>query len=146
MLNSDEKILILTSNQSEAQELYKLVSNSREVNSCLNIRNIHFGPVSEPPLNSVFSLIVYFSMQKKLESFFCHVSMLYNNYYYGLYGSLKQLPKIHFHMFLSQQDFMNHRYKICLKRVSRLQINRLLKKLDDVYKEKRPKEFGQSEP
>lgn len=135
MLEENEKILILTSTQSEASELYKFIASKRDLGGNLSMSNIHFGPLSNPPLNAVFSLIVYFSIPKKLESFFCHISMLYNNFYYRSYGTLKQLPKIHFHVFLSQQDFANHRYKVCMKRVSRLQINRLMKRLDDIYKD-----------
>ena len=133
MLGPNDKVLILTSAQSDANELYKFIAQGNELSHHIRLSDIHFGPISNPPLNSVFSLVIYFSVPKKLEQFFCHISMLYNNYYFRTYGQLNELPKIHFHVFVSQDDFSQLRHKTFLKKVTRLQINRLLKKLDDIY-------------
>lgn len=135
MLMPEDKILILTNTQSEANELYKFLSQGGELSHYVRIKNIHFGPISNPPLNTIFSVVIYFSIPKKLEKFYCHVSMLYNNYYYRNYGKLTALPKLHFHVFISEEDYAFHRHKIFMKNVTRLQVNRLLKTLDDIYKE-----------
>lgn len=136
LLQPGEKMLILTNSQSEANELYKFISSScQDVMNHLRLKDIHFGPINNPPLNSVFSFVVYFSLPSKLEQFFCHISTLYNNYYYRHYGKLTELPKIHFHVFVCKEDFTNLRFKIFLKKVTRLQINRVLKRLDDVFQQ-----------
>lgn len=135
LLRPEDKVLILTSTQTEANELYKFLSQGGELSHYVRINNIHFGPISNPPLNSVFSVVIYFSIPKKLEKFYCHVSMMYNNFYYRNYGKLSSLPKLHFHVFISEEDYALHRHKIFMKKVTRLQINRLLKTLDDIYKE-----------
>lgn len=121
LLQPNDKILILTNSQSEANELYKFIS-SQCIDAMYHIRlkDIHFGPITNPPLNSVFSLVVYFSLPNKLEKFFGHVSMLYNNFYYRNYGKLSQLPKIHFHVFVNEDDFAALRYKTFLKGFSQL--------------------------
>jgi hypothetical protein len=45
----------------------------------------------------------------------------------------RQFPKIFFHLLASQDDFANNRYKIYLKKISQLQINRLLEKLNQEF-------------
>ena len=68
LLKPGEKILILTGSQSEANELYKFISaQCLEAMYHMKLKDIHFGPISNPPLNSVFSLVVYFSLPTKLE-------------------------------------------------------------------------------
>ena len=65
MLQNDDKILILTNSQTEANELYKFIAASTELNNSIKISSIHFGPTGNPPLNSIFKFVLYYSLPKK---------------------------------------------------------------------------------
>lgn len=133
-LREQEKVLILTSSQTEANELYKYLASGGELAHFVRLSSIHFGPVNNPPLNAVFSLVIYFSLPKKLDQLFSHISLLYNNFYYRYYGKLTRPPRIRFHLFACLSDFANLRFNLFMRSVARLQVNRLVKRLDDAYK------------
>jgi hypothetical protein len=48
-LQYDDKVLILTGSQNEANELYKFIAASAELTQLIKISCIHFGPTGNPP-------------------------------------------------------------------------------------------------
>lgn len=82
----------------------------------------------------MFSLVIYYSMPKKIEQLLSQITLLNNNYIYQNYGKLRKLNVTHFHLMADAEDFTRSRISVFLKAVSELQAERfvdtLLKKAD----------------
>lgn len=143
-LREDDLILIITNSQTEANDLYKQISQGGDLSKYVSIANIYFGPINNPPLTSIYTLVIYYNLPRKMEQLYAQISMQYTNYYFKKYSKMSSLPKIHFHLLVSRDDYCKARFRIFQKRISRLQINRLFKYIDDMKKqwEKEQKNAG----
>lgn len=133
-LEADSLILILIQTEAEASKLWTSISSNGELGRILKLNNIQFGPISNPPLTQMFSLVIYYSMPKKIEQLLAQITLLNNNYIYQNYGKLRKLNVTHFHLMADAEDFTRSRIGVFLKAVSELQAERfvdaILKKTD----------------
>lgn len=130
---SDAKTLILTNTPEEATRVMQFIKSSSEIHMRMGMNNIFFGPVSNPPLNNNFSLVVYYSMPKKIEQLFCQITLLLNNYLYRNMGSVTKLNVMHFHLMATPEDYSRSRLQLFMKAVSQLQAERLLNKMIEIH-------------
>lgn len=122
-------ILILTESQSEANKLWATLNSNGEIGRYMKLNNIQFGPLGNPPLAQVFSLVVYYSMPRKIEQLLAQITLLNNNYIYQNYGKLRKLNVTHFHLIAESSDFVRGRQQVFTNAVSELQTERFFKAL-----------------
>jgi hypothetical protein len=122
-------ILILTQSEAEANKLFVNLNSNGELGRYLKLSNIQFGPLTNPPLTQMFSLVIYYSMPKKIEQLLSQITLLNNNYIYQNYGKLRKLNVTHFHLMADVDDFISLRLQVFIKAISELQTERLVKEL-----------------
>lgn len=132
-LQRDDKVLFLTKNQSEAVEVQKIIEQDQVLTKFININNFHFGPIKQPPTTNVFNLVIFYSMPPKMETLYSNITTIFNHHLYTNYSKVQPMPRIHFHVFCSEEEYLSERLKIFQRMPTRLQINRLLKFFDELY-------------
>lgn len=126
-LPPDALILILTQSKEEANKVSNFIQGCRELSLTLNLSNIHYGPITSPPVNNLFSLVIYYAMPKKIEQLFSQMSLLLNNFLYKNYGKkISKLNVIHFHLLNDPEEYTRNRLQAFMKAVSELQLQRML--------------------
>lgn len=119
-------------NEQEAFDVHKIFTQDEVLTKYVNINNFHFGPIKFPPTTNIFNLVVYYTMPRKMETLYSTITTIFNNYLYMNYNKSPTIPRIHFHVFCSEEEYLSERVKIFLRTPTRLQINRLVKHLDDL--------------
>jgi hypothetical protein len=132
-LDEEDNVLIFTETPEEANSLRKFLKADSEIEKFIDSKKIHYAQPSLPTIGPQFTLVIYFSLPKKLEVLFSHMGILFNNYCYGKIGRVQKIPKMHFHLVTSPEDFIKERLALFKKKVTRLQINRMLKFLEGEY-------------
>lgn len=133
-LPPDALILILTQSKEEANKVNNYIQNCKELALTMNLNNVHYGPLGSPPVNKVFSLVVYYAMPKKVEQLFSQMSLLLNTFLYRNYGKkLSKLNVIHFHLLNDSEEYANSRLQAFMKAVSELQLRRMMSSIRQSY-------------